>query len=89
MAQLSNRETARLKTLLENEMDKIGERLAANEERLAANEKETASIRTDLNKVKSEVISILGLDEEQPPISTKRSVSNSISRNRKQGDLRS
>lgn len=57
MRQFNNRETQRLKTLLETDMDKI-------EQRLNDNETETKSIRTELNRVKNEVISILGFNKE-------------------------
>ncbi|MDE0012212.1 MAG: hypothetical protein OXU36_13770 [Candidatus Poribacteria bacterium] len=81
MAQLSNQEIASLKNLLEKDMDRI-------EARLDANEKETASIRTELKRVKREVINILGLDEEKQPTPQKRrTTSNPVSRSSRRGRI--
>ena len=81
MAQLSNRERERLKFLLTEKMDEIEGRL---DERL---EQVKSEIKSDINSVRSEVINILGLDEEQPSTPTQRSVSPPIGRSRTQGRI--
>jgi len=76
MAQLTNHEKERLKMLLENHIDEIGQRLNGSEKSIYeisqrldkiqkdANKVQTdvKEIRKDLNQVKNEVRSILGLD---------------------------
>lgn len=66
MAQLSNREKERLKTLLETDMDRIEGRLNEVQEEL---DTKISEIRDDLNSVRTEVKAILGIDdvETSPP----------------------
>ena len=54
MAQLSNREKAELRHLLKDRIDQI-------EARLEKNKNNVAEIKADLNKVRNELMAILGL----------------------------
>ena len=70
MAQLTNREKQRLKTLLEIDMDRIEERLDNVEAEIVNLKSEVTNIRTDLNGVRREVIGILGLNQEKASTAT-------------------
>ncbi len=80
MPKLTHRETQELKTLLETDMDEIGERIDNVEV-------ETKTIRTKLNRVKSKVIRILGLNEEESSDSTIRTTDSSWNENEVQDNV--